>query len=165
MKKSFTLDTINNGCYGREKAATYFAKKKTLTITHILNLDIPLKHKFWFVRNNCDLDLKQKQILALNCARIVMPIYNKKYPNDTRITECIDATGKFLNGEISRDELITKRNAADAAAADAAAYVAYAAAYAAYAAAYDAADAYAKSTDDYSGQLLTMLKKYCKSIK
>jgi hypothetical protein len=94
---------------------------------------------------------------AVRCARLALPIYEARYPGDRRVSDCLDAFGRWAAGEdVPRDVLIAARRAAAAArsaaaaaadaaadAADAAAYAADAAAYAAAAAAYaaEAADA------------------------
>ena len=97
--------------------------------------------------------------LACDFAEHVLPIFETKYPKDKRPRECILATRKFLLGEITREELLRCRRAADAAATDAAAAAAatYAAdadaataAYAAAAAAADAAAAYAAAATAYA---------------
>jgi hypothetical protein len=93
---------------------------------------------------------------ALLCAEKVLPIFEKKYPNDTRVRDCILVTRKFLKGEASKEELVAARKAAAYAAAaadaaddaDAAAYAADDADDAAYAAADDAADDAADAADD-----------------
>ncbi len=109
---------------------------------------------------------KVSRKFAVRVAEDVLPIFEKKYPEDTRVRDCIETTKKYLKGEVSLEVLIKARSAAAAAyaadaadaaaayaayaaaayAAAAAAYAAYAAAYAAYAAA-DAADAAAAAAD------------------
>ena len=85
-------------------------------------------------------------LVACDCAELVLPIYEKRHPNDDRVRKCIAVTRQWASGEASIDDVRAARNAA-ADAADAAAYAAaYAAAdaaadAAAYAAAYAAADA------------------------
>ena len=71
--------------------------------------------------------------LACDCAETALPIWKKKYLNDKRPQQCIEATRDYLKGKTSLEELKKYRS-------DAAAYAAYAA-YAADAAAYAAADA------------------------
>jgi hypothetical protein len=79
---------------------------------------------------------------ALWCAEQVLDIYEKRYPSDNRVRECLEGIVKYQNGEISRDDLLTLRRAGAAYAAADAAYAAADAAYAAAAAA-DTAYAYA----------------------
>lgn len=81
-------------------------------------------------------DQDSKQIssqLAIEFAELALPIFEKRYPDDTRPRLCIQAAHDYNEGKISREELQKARNAAYA--ADAYAADAYAAAYAADAAA------------------------------
>ena len=88
----------------------------------------------WCLRSICPEHKKEVCLYAVDCAERVLPIYENKYPNDSRVRDCINATKRYLNNEISLEELRVFRRAADAAAADAYAADAYAAAAA------DAAD-------------------------
>ena len=151
MKKEFTKNEMNNnkGCYSLSKLnKCSFINLPTIGIIDILNSEIPLKDKGWFLVKKTDLTIDQKKEFALLLAKSVIEIYNKKYPNDNRVSDCIDAIELFNSGKITIDELRNKRNsAADAYyaayAADAAvAAAAEASASAAAAAADDAADAY-----------------------
>jgi hypothetical protein len=76
---------------------------------------------------------------ACRCAERVLPLYEKRYPNDPRPRKAIEAKRLFLKGGISKEELNEALRDAAAYATDAAA--AYAADAAAYAAAAYAADA------------------------
>ena len=58
-------------------------------------------------------------LFAADCAERVLPIFEKRYPNDNRVRECIEGVRAFARGEITREELLKLRPAA---AADAAAY-------------------------------------------
>ena len=68
-------------------------------------------------------------LVACDCAELVLPIYEKRYPNDDRVRNCIAVTRQWASGEASIDDVRTARNAAAyaAAATDAAAYAAAAA--------------------------------------
>ena len=79
------------------------------------------------------------------CARLVLPLFEKKHPNDTRPREAIEIAEAHSNGKATLGEVKNAAAAAAAAAYDvSAAYAAYAAAHAAaYAAYYAAAAAYA----------------------
>jgi len=82
------------------------------------------------------------QLWAIDCAKRALPLYEQRHPDDKRPREALVAASAYLLGEITLDELRSKR----AAAADAAAYAAFYAAaaadddayYAAYAAYYAA---------------------------
>ena len=161
-KNLFTKKEIlaNCGCYSQKKANQVLTfVEEPVTIQAIMDLNIPLKDKRWFVWNACQLSLDQKKELALKLAWIVLPIYEEKYPNDSRVKDCLQATEDFNNNLITKKGLREKRDAAAyaadaadaaaAAAADAAADAAYAADAAAYAAAAYAADA-AAAADVYA---------------
>ena len=147
MIKNFTPEQImsNIGCYLKEQVAQLLSiKQDSISILDILNSEIPLKDKRWYLWNKCAITLDNKKALALQLAWCVLPIYQAKYPNDTRVEDCLKAIKDFNDGKITIEELRAKRYAyADAAAAAADAAYAYAAAYdaAAYAAAAAANDA------------------------
>ena len=87
---------------------------------------------------------QQIVLVACDCAELVLPIYEKKYPDDKRVRNCIEVTRKWANGKATIEEVRQARRAAYAAYAAAAAAAADAA-YAAYAAAdATAADATAR---------------------
>ena len=101
----------HRGCYSSEKMSGLCDSNPHSNIQEFLNWDIPIKDKFYFVRNYTELTTKQKQLLALMCAKISLEIYENKYPNDKRVRECVEATEQFLNGEITREKLLVKRAA------------------------------------------------------
>ena len=154
MKKTFTKDYIiqNKGCYDLEQVEKIKCiNDKKITLKQLFN-DLPIKDFSWFLVRKCELTTLEKQFFALHCAKQVLPIYEAKNPNDKRVSECIEATERYLNGKISIDELMDKRSAAAYAATAAdAAYASYAADAAAYAScaadAATAADAAAYADD------------------
>jgi hypothetical protein len=79
----------------------------------------------WVLFNVLDGYQKEKAYLMHDIAAMVLPIYEKEYPNDTRVRDCLQAIKDFADGKIANKEL-------DAA---------WAAAWAAAAAAWAAADA------------------------
>jgi hypothetical protein len=101
-------------------------------------------------------DGRKKLVLCCcECARLSLPIYEARYPNDGRVRKCLDTAERWARGEATIEELREARAAAYAAyaadaadaylAADAAAAYA-AAAYAAYSYAANAANAANAST-------------------
>jgi len=77
---------------------------------------------------------------AIYSARLVIDIFEKKYPNDNRPRKAIEVAELYLEGKVTKEQI----EAAAAIYTAAANYAAYAAKYAAYAAAYAAnAAAYA----------------------
>jgi hypothetical protein len=53
---------------------------------------------------------------ALFCAKECVNNYNKKYPNDTRVSDCIKAVEDYLDGKITIDKLNAAASAARSAA-------------------------------------------------
>lgn len=107
----------------------YHAADVPITLAHILKSN-GIEDTLWALRATIEPTGRNVlQEIAVRAAERALPIFEKRRPDDNRVRECIAATRAFLRGEISHDNLITKRNAADAAA------------YAAAAAAADAADA------------------------
>ena len=175
MKKSFSLPFMENncGCYSQEQLHKLsFMKREpnhdeNVSIQSILESEIPLKDKYWFVIRKSELTDRQKQELAIGVAEIVLEIYEKKYPNNKAPREAIQAAKDYLNNVIGIEELRIKRYAAYAAYAAAdAAYAAYAAAdaadaayaaYAAYAAADAAADAAYAAADANPKKLFSVI--------
>lgn len=102
MLKTFTIEYIisNRGCYEKEQVEQLTKEKVEYTIQDILNWNIPIKDKFWFVRNKTELSTRQKQFLALECAKVSVKIYELKYPNDKRIAVGVIAIENYLNGVI-----------------------------------------------------------------
>ena len=119
------------------------------TLENFLSLDkITYDDKIWVARRM----LNKNQLVhwALLCAQSVLQIYQNKYPNDNRVSDCINfmltiADFSSLDND-TREKLIELRKNAYDAATDAAIAAATDAAYAAYAAAYAAA-AYVADTD------------------
>ena len=155
VRQEFTRDYMkeNCGCYSVEQLVQCsFMKNEIVTLTAILNSEIPLKDKFWFVCKKL-LTKEQNQKLAIDVAEMVLPIYEEKYPGDLKVRECIEAAKQLLSGHISLEDLLIKRRAADSAYDAAAAAAAYAAAaatagYTAATAGYTDATAYAAAAAD-----------------
>ena len=102
------------------------------------------------------LDIKSNRILAIYCAELVLPIFEEKYPTDKRPREAVEAARLYAKGEITLEDLRTKRHAA--AYADAA-YAADAAADAAYAADYASRNATIKKIIEKAVELLKKMDK------
>ena len=169
MQQTFTPGFMkdNCGCYSEAQLMSCsFMKLPVITLRSIIESEISLKDKYWFVCKKLATK-EQNQQIAVRVAEIVLPVYERRYPDDKRPREAIEAAKQFIAGHISLEELRRKRDAA--AAAYAAAYAADAyAADAAYAAAYaDAADAAyaaayaADAADAIKQQLLDYLLTFC----
>ena len=75
---------------------------------------------------------------AAACARLALPIWQKKYPKDDRVEKCLIACEGYALGTVSDAELAAAQDAAGAAAGAATGYAAGAAQDAAWAAAWAA---------------------------
>lgn len=162
----------NCGCYSQKQLLTCsFMQNGQITLEGIINSEIPLKDKYWFVCKKVFTEDQNKEV-AIAVAEIILPVFELKYTKDKRPRECIEAAKLFMSGHISFEQLREKENAAYAAAyayANANAYAAaavYAAAYAAasaavsaaaYAAAAASAAASAAAYAAYREQLLNYL--------
>jgi hypothetical protein len=179
--KTFTRQFMydNCGCYSKsELEACSFMKGEVVSLMDIVNSEIPIKDKYWFVCKKVATK-EQNQRIAIDVAEMVLPIYEKRYPDDKRSREAIEAARQYLAGHIAIEQLIEKKMAAYAAAytAAAAAYAAYTAAayaaayaadaayaaYAAYAAAYAADAAYAAAAAEIKAQLQQYLITFCET--
>jgi hypothetical protein len=85
---------------------------------------------------------RKLRLFACDCAERVLPLYEKKYPDDPRPRTAIETARRYANGKAGKEELDAAWAAARAAAWDAAGAAARAAAWAAArAAVWDAARA------------------------
>ena len=72
---------------------------------------------------------KKLVLAACECARLALPIWEKRYPDDKRVRDCIETAEKWARNEATLEALqVSRRNCYSAAAAAAAAADAYAAA-------------------------------------
>ena len=86
-----------------------------------MEYEISIQDKRWFLYNKGELSTNQKKVLALKLAWGVLPIYEDQYPGDNRVRDCLQDIEKFNLDNIFFNELAVKRNAAEAAYAEAAA--------------------------------------------
>ena len=145
MKKQFTTEELINskGCYSLNelKKCSFYKENSIIDVKDIINSEITIKDKMWFLYQKCELSNKIKIEYAAKFAWAVLPIYKDKYPNANRVENCLIAINDFKENKISKLELKKAASyvAYAAYAAPAASYVAYAASCSAYAAAYAAA--------------------------
>ena len=105
-----------------------------------------------FIRKVDTWNDKTARLFACYCARDVLPIFEKEYPNDNRLRVAIETAERYVNGEADENEL----GAAWAVAGDAARSAAGAAAWAAaWAVAWSAA--WSAECDKYTAHLIEML--------
>ena len=174
MQQTFTHDYMeaNCGCYLQDELMQCsFMSSEPVTLESILKSEISLKDKYWFVCKKLATK-QQNQRIAIAVAEIVLPIYEKRYPDNRAPREAIEAAKEYIAGHISLETLREKRAAAyaaaDAADDDDAAVAAYAAAdaAAAAAAAYAAAasSAYASAAVDARTKARARQSEIIKSI-
>lgn len=114
FSKEFAV--LNRGCYSSEQIDEILeSHKEPITLSMLIESEIPLKDKFWFVCKKLA-TREENQRIAIAVAEIVLPIYEKKYPDNKAPREAIEAAKSFLHGTIGVDELIQKRRNAYAAA-------------------------------------------------
>jgi hypothetical protein len=92
------------------------------------------------VREIATTDDRLLRLFAVACARDVLHLFEDKYPNDSRVRDCIDVAERFANGDATAQEIAAAWDAARAAVGDAARAAAWDAAGAAARAAARAAD-------------------------
>jgi hypothetical protein len=122
------LHTTLKLCKEHEACAEGFKKlKKSLGKGHSKTDLIPLTHiiesnglqdALWALRATVEDSDYLAREFAIFCARQVLPLYEDKYPNDSKVRDCIDATERYNNKEITLDELEVFRDAAWTAARD-----------------------------------------------
>ena len=93
---------------------------KSLGKTHSDDAPLSLKHILssngvieatWTLRAIKNHD-KQIRLFACKCARIALPLFEEKYPDDARPRKAIDAAESFAQGEIDENALGVAHDAA-----------------------------------------------------
>jgi hypothetical protein len=100
----------HRGCYiiKQLNQCSFMQGSGPITLEAILSSEIPLEDKFWFVCKKLA-KRKQNQQIIITTAEMVLPIYERRYPDDARVRRCMEAAKKYLNGEIELDELRVRR--------------------------------------------------------
>jgi hypothetical protein len=116
LKKVGTLTISKNimsfDAFPEMESTLYFMRmeQETNNFVNFINSEIPLMDKFWFVCKKLATN-EQNQLIAIGIAEIVLPIFEKKHPNDNRPRKAIQAAKDYLNGNISIGKLNLARNA------------------------------------------------------
>lgn len=123
MKQIFSSDFIksHSGCYDENKLRKTYEENKSIecfetpacdvTLEEVLNSNIPLKDKFWFVINNAATK-EEYEPLAIALADATLPFYEAVYLDDKRVAEAIQGYKDHKAGKISAAELNSKERAA-----------------------------------------------------
>ena len=117
-------------------------------LSDLLSLDdIPYSDKAWLASRVAP--LKTLQQWSVECAEYALENFEKKFPNDNRVRDCIEVTKKVINGELEESAAWSARSAAwsaaESAAESAAKSAAESAAWSARSAAWSAAESAARS--------------------
>ena len=122
--------TTPDGSYNKLRASlpADLTDDAPITLLHVLESN-GIEDAIWALRATVEPTSKDMaRELACRAAERVLPIFEKRHPEDKRPRECIEAARAYGRGEITLDELREKRAATYAAAyAAAAADDAYAA--------------------------------------
>lgn len=107
MKQEFTKSYIlsNRGCFDRQHILNLMQGKDTVQLIDVLNADFPFKDKAHFLITKGELTDLEKQILNINIAEIVLPLFEKMYPNNDYGRRTIDAAKQYLEHKITLSEL------------------------------------------------------------
>lgn len=143
LHTTLTLLRRNNACAPGYKTLISSLPKghgddAPIALLHILESN-GIKDAIWALRATVEKTGKDMAAeLAIRAAERAQITFDKQYPADSRVRECNEATRAYARGDITRDELLQKRDTAatagDGAATANAAASAYAAVYAAGAA-------------------------------
>lgn len=112
MQKTFTKEFMlsNKGCYSEAHLMQCsFMKTSKITIKSILESDIPMRDKYWFVCKKL-LTAEQNRDLAITTAETVLENYEKEYPGNKSPRQCLEAAKDYLAGSISLKTLQETRN-------------------------------------------------------
>lgn len=112
MKKTFSQEYImnNRGCYSKQHVRALFDENnlecwKSISIDDILNSNIPLEDKFWFVCKNTGLHDDVNKVLALSIASLILPIFEELCPDDMRPRQALEAARGYAAGKVSLTDL------------------------------------------------------------
>lgn len=108
MKKTFTKSYImaHRGCCPKwEISQLSFINDKPITIETILASEARLQDKAWFVVEDCALTAKQQRKIAYGLALMVLPIFERKYPNEKCIGKVLKAIKDYESDRITRKQL------------------------------------------------------------
>ena len=112
MKTVFTKEEIAS--YAEKDIEFASINNPVFSIIDFLNSEISLKKKTWFVYNHCNLTVEEQKELDIKLAWCVLPIFEKHYPNEKSIRECLQTIEDFKNNKITIHKLKQKRNVANA---------------------------------------------------
>ena len=77
--------------------------KTQFTLQEILTSGLPETDKFWWLLNECELTQEQVILVAVQCAKLALPIFESKFPHDFRPRVALDAAEKHS----TTDQIVT----------------------------------------------------------
>ena len=95
----------------KESLGKYHSDTDLIPLTHIIESN-GLQDALWALKSTVEDSEYLAREFAIFCARQALPFYEDKYPDDFRVRDCIDATERYNNKEITLEELEVFRNAA-----------------------------------------------------
>jgi hypothetical protein len=83
-------------------------------LSDLLSLDdIPYSDKAWLAIRVAP--LKTLQQWSVECAEYALENFEKKFPNDNKVRDCIEVTKKVINGELEESAVSAAQSAAESA--------------------------------------------------
>ena len=76
--------------------------------------DISYNNKIWLATKVAP--LKTLQIWSVECAEFVLDNFEREFPNDTRVRDCLEVVKKVINGELGKSAAWSAESAARSAA-------------------------------------------------
>lgn len=107
MKKNFTKAFIlsHRGCFEREQIVGLMQGFDPVTLDQVLGAEFPFNDKAHFIITKGDLTDRQKQILNINIAEVVLPLFEKEYPKNDYARNAIKSAKAYLENKITLAEL------------------------------------------------------------
>jgi len=107
--KKVTIDQImeQKPCeeYPRERVEELFSGREELTAMEVLDLEIPFLDRLWVFVECGLLSGKDLRLFACDCAESVLPLFERKHPDDRRPREAISVARRYAMGEATKEEL------------------------------------------------------------
>lgn len=101
--KTVTVDQIaswgpcdSDATHSKEKIKSIYGKRKKITIEDILKCNIPDEHKAWCIIRKEFFTEKQLQKITIFCSKLILPLIEKRYPEDNRPRKTIEAAKNYL---------------------------------------------------------------------
>lgn len=73
-----------------------YIENETITLKDVLTSDLSIEGKFGWLVKSCALTKDEKVLLAVKCAKIVLHLFENKYPDDLRPRQSIEAVEEYL---------------------------------------------------------------------